>query len=372
MLRPRTPEELAEALGSAAARGQSIRLGGAFSKDAMAGPVVPTDIAISTSGLSRVLEYDPRDLTISVEAGMRWADLIRLLADNGQTIPLDPPFFGEATVGGVIAANCSGPRRRLYGTARDLVIGMTFATLEGKLVKSGGTVVKNVAGLNMGKLMIGSFGTLAGIVVVNFKLIPQPVATRTFVFRFATLDEAISRRDMIAGSFLQPVAIDLVNPAAAARVGLEGFCLIAEATGVPAVLDRFSAAFQDGSALDQGDADRLWTRIREFTPAWLQEHPKGSVLRISTTLTGIGRAFRDRNGPVIARAGNGVVYSYDERAHNVPADWQKAAIEFAPKAAKSSLNLWPHPGSDFEPMHRIKNLFDPNRLLNPGRLYGRI
>ena len=96
-----------------------------------------------------------------------------LLAANRQMVPLDPPFADGATVGGVIAANSSGPRRRLYGTARDLVIGMTFATLEGKLVQSGGMVVKNVAGLDMGKLMIGSFGTLAAIAVVNFKLAPD-------------------------------------------------------------------------------------------------------------------------------------------------------------------------------------------------------
>src|SRR5256886_13255208 len=99
-------------------------------------------------------------------------------------VPLDPPFSQGATVGGVIASNTSGPRRRLYGTARDLVIGMTFATLEGKLVQSGGMVVKNVAGLDMGKLMIGSFGTLAAIAVVNFKLLPMPAANATFVIPF--------------------------------------------------------------------------------------------------------------------------------------------------------------------------------------------
>ena len=102
-------------------------------------------------------------------------------------VPLDPPFAEAATVGGVVAANSSGPRRRLYGTARDLVIGMQFATLEGKLVQSGGMVVKNVAGLDMAKLMIGSFGTLAAIAVVNFKLLPMPEAG-------AQLSAAVRRR----------------------------------------------------------------------------------------------------------------------------------------------------------------------------------
>jgi glycolate oxidase FAD binding subunit len=173
-LLPRSAEELAATLADAAAGNRQIRLGGAFSKDRMAGPITPADVIVSTSAMTRILQYEPRDLTISVEAGMKWCDLTSTLAANRQMIPLDPPFFETATVGGVTAANTSGPRRRGFGTARDVVIGMKFATLQGKLVSSGGMVVKNVAGLDMAKLMIGSFGTLAGIGVVNFKLAPAP------------------------------------------------------------------------------------------------------------------------------------------------------------------------------------------------------
>ncbi len=154
-----------------------------------------------------------------MEAGLRWSEITRILAENRQMIPLDPPFAASATVGGVIAANCSGPRRRLYGTARDLVIGMQFATLEGKLVQSGGMVVKNVAGLDMGKLMIGSFGTLAAVTAVNFKLTPLPEVERSFLLPFETLSEAIAARNRILSGPLQPAAIDLLNPAAGASVG---------------------------------------------------------------------------------------------------------------------------------------------------------
>src|ERR1700730_6921772 len=130
--------------------------------------------------MGRILQYEPRDLTISVEAGMRYADLSSVLAQNRQMIPLDPPFANNATIGGILAANSSGPRRRLYGTARDLVIGMKFATLEGKLIQSGGMVVKNVAGLDMGKIMIGSFGTLAALALVNFQLPPKTAGETQF------------------------------------------------------------------------------------------------------------------------------------------------------------------------------------------------
>jgi glycolate oxidase FAD binding subunit len=157
---PKTPEELADMMACATSQRKTVELGGNFTKRKGAGPIARSDVTVSTAGLNRILAYEPRDLTISVEAGITYAELSRALAPNRQMIPLDPPFPEKATIGGVVAANSSGPRRRLFGTARDLVIGMKFATLEGKLIQSGGMVVKNVAGLDMAKLMIGSWGTL--------------------------------------------------------------------------------------------------------------------------------------------------------------------------------------------------------------------
>src|SRR5450631_2633688 len=153
MLQPENPEHLAAMLCEAASAHRTIRLGGNFSKDCLGGPPADADVTISTSAMSRLLQYDARGLTVSVEAGMPFAKLSNMLAAAKQMLPLDPPWSKDSTVGGVLAANLSGPRRRLYGTPRDMVIGMTFATLEGKLINSGGMVVKNVAGLDMGKLM---------------------------------------------------------------------------------------------------------------------------------------------------------------------------------------------------------------------------
>ncbi|HEX5431859.1 MAG TPA: FAD-binding oxidoreductase, partial [Bryobacteraceae bacterium] len=209
-LHPATQEQLADALQSAAGAHRTIRLGGNFSKDRLGGRPCPSEIEISASAMNRVLQYDPRDLTISVEAGISWAELERTLAEHREMLPLDPGWRDESTAGGVVGANLSGPRRRLYGTVRDMIIGMTFATLEGKLIQSGGMVVKNVAGLDMGKLMIGSFGTLAAIAVINFKVFPM-VETRTFAMEFATAAEAFAERDRILRSVLQPQALDIVN-----------------------------------------------------------------------------------------------------------------------------------------------------------------
>src|SRR5581483_3731729 len=154
---PGSPEQLADCLAQAASRKHRITLAGNSTKERMGGPIAPSDVRISTAGLHKILQYEPRDLTVSVGAGTLYCELSRVLAEHRQMIPLDPPFSERATMGGVVAANTSGPRRRLYGSVRDMVIGMTFATLEGKLIETGGMVVKNVAGLDMGKLMIGSF-----------------------------------------------------------------------------------------------------------------------------------------------------------------------------------------------------------------------
>ena len=369
MIRPQSSEELAQALAECASKGRTIELRGSGSKSAMAGPVEPADAVITTTGLNRVLQYEPADLTISVESGMRWSDLTALLASNNQMIPLDPPFAADATVGGVIAANTSGPRRRLYGTARDVVIGMQFATLEGKLVQSGGMVVKNVAGLDMAKLMIGSFGTLAAIALANFKLAPIPETSRTFVLTHQTLADAMTTRDRILQSVLQPAALDVVNPAAAQRLDLTGYCVLMQVGGSETVMQRYARELQNATVVD-GAA--LWPRIQEFTPDWLREHPGGCVVRLSTTLKGVGEAMElAGNAPAIARAGTGVVYVYHFEAGPAKVVG-RGAVEFAPEAAKRSLTLWPQPGTDFPVMQKIKHLFDPKLLLNRGRLYGRI
>jgi glycolate oxidase FAD binding subunit len=368
---PRSAEDLADALATAAGAKRSIRLGGAFSKDRMAGEVAAGDTVVSTSAMTRILQYEPRDLTISVESGLPWAELTSALAANGQMIPLDPPFSASATVGGVVGANSSGPRRRLYGTARDVVIGMKFATLEGKLVQSGGMVVKNVAGLDMAKLMIGSFGTLAGIAVVNFKLAPMPPSTRTFVLATASLQETIAARDRILRGVMQPVAIDLLNPRAAGRVGLGGFCLLILASGNSTVLGRFQRELNGAQVLEGSAADELWSRVQEFTPAYLAEYPSGGIVRRSTTLETMAAAIDRFSGPVIARAGNGVVYGYFEDANAIAADGA-GVIEFSSEVRRPAADLWPSPGTDFAMMEKIKRMFDPQLLLNRGRLYGRI
>jgi glycolate oxidase FAD binding subunit len=259
-------------------------------------------------------------------------------------LPLHPAPGG--TVGGAIAANQSGPLRRLYGTARDMVIGMTFVTIEGQEIRTGGNVVKNVAGLDMSKLMIGSFGTLAAIASVNFKVFPIPPASRTFVMEFATAAEAFTERDRVLRSQMPPAAIDLVN-------WPSGFRLLIRAMGTPAVVERFTHEFAHATILGGEEEAVVWSEILEFTPRFLDAHPAGGLVAIPCSLAGM-RDLAERLSvaeklgvPFIARAGSGVVYAH--YATNPP-----------PVTIRD----------DAEMMKKVKRMFDPDNLLNRGRLHG--
>lgn len=368
-VRPTSTQDLCAVLADAGHSRRAITLGGNFTKSRWSASPAGAEVMISTACMPRVLNYEPRDLTISVEAGLPFADLTAILAEHRQMVPLDPPYFDRATVGGVVASNSSGPRRRLYGTARDMVIGMSFAKLDGKLASSGGMVVKNVAGFDMAKLMIGSFGTLAAIATVNFKLSPMPPETRTFVMRFQTAAECVKARDEILAGVLQPAAMDALNPAAARRVGLDGFVLMLEVGGSPAVLERYSRELASAEVM----ASEIWTAVREFTPSFVAEFKDAHVARVSATHSQLGTLFAGCSSPVVSRAGSGVSYLHFQDAGGArgwtdrPETKQlRYVFEYG---ASGSNGVF---GAEFEMMKAVKRLFDPDNLLNAGRLYGRI
>jgi glycolate oxidase FAD binding subunit len=381
VLTPTTADELADALRSLDSRGQPIPLEGAGSKRMMGGAALEAEVRIATTGLNHVLEYDPRELTVSVEAGLPWRKFTALLAEYKQMVPLDPPFADLATVGGVVAANTSGPRRRLYGTARDQVIGMKFATLDGRVVESGGMVVKNVAGLDMQKLLIGSFGTLAAIASVNFRVAPIPEATATYILEAPSAQGAMVLRDHILGGVLQPAAIDLLNPQAAARarVGGSAFLLAVRAGGTERVLARYRSELAPSSVLE-GDGERsYWRAVEEFVPQWMYDHRDGAAVRISHVMPQLAALLESTEAPCVARAGNGVAWICFDDAPQLKAwieatngrGWQRV-VEYSSPIVKETVDLWPDPAEDLAMMRQVKQLFDPRNLLNRGRLYGRI
>jgi glycolate oxidase FAD binding subunit len=381
---PTSSEDLAAALQEAAQKRRTISVIGAGTKRLMGGPALGADVTVCTAGLKRIIEYEPNDLTISVEAGHSFAELQETLTRKRQMIALDPPFYAKATIGGVVASNSNGPMRRAFGTARDLVIGMKFAMLNGKIASVGGMVVKNVAGLDIGKLMIGSFGTLGVMTTLNFRLHALPEKTNTFLYSFGDLESALEKRDAVLRSPLRPLALDLISPPAAARLGVAGYVLAIRAGGSKLVLRRYERELSHSDVLTGEDEGTWWSHVREFTADFVRRQPNGVVLRIGTTLTDMGGLLRSVSGAFIARAATGVTYLYLSSWQAVPVFWQSAtqnrwsaAIEFAPEESRSTKDLWllrsaGQSDSSFAMMKKIKQMFDPHNLLNRSRLYGRL
>lgn len=386
-LAPASVAELQEALRRCGDAQRSLEVGGAFSKRLMGGCIAEAAYRLETRRLNRLLAYEPADLTISVETGMRYSELSRILAENNQFLPLDPPYADAATIGGILATNTSGPRRRRYGTARDMTIGMRFATLEGKLVSSGGMVVKNVTGLDMGKLMIGSFGTLAVIASANFKVFPRPAAAQWFCFRAARVKDLLDARRSILRGALQPSAVDWLNASAATNCDLPAaHALVVEASGSGAANQRYAAAFQAIAVRAKVEveplADDSWERVREAAPAWLRARPGGAAIRVPAApsrLEGLLALADQFACGAVLRAGNAVGHLLAPDADACKAVWAalraqgfRCVVESASETVKHDLPQWDAAGSELEVMLRIKADFDPLHLLNRGRLYGAI
>jgi glycolate oxidase FAD binding subunit len=231
------------------------------------------DVVLSTARLDRVLEHEAGDLTTIVEAGVRVRDLNERLAEAGQMLALDPP--GNPTIGACVAANLSGPRRHRYGTARDLVIGVTVVLADGTIASSGGKVVKNVAGYDLGKLFCGSEGRFGLIARVALRLHPLPVAARTLVTH-AESARAIAEiaRTILRGP-LAPSAVDVVWPGRLAVLF----------EGAPRAVGEQLATAQSlvGGAEDSG---RIWDEV-----ASRQSAARGRLLfppgELASTLAGL-------------------------------------------------------------------------------------
>src|SRR5271157_3560473 len=206
---PGTAEDLARALRWAHAAGVKVSPRGGGTKLGWGNPPAACDLVLSTARLNRVLEYAWADMTVIVEAGCRVADLQKTLAEHGQRLALDPLWPERATIGGILSTNDSGTLRARYGSLRDLIIGITVALPDGTLAKSGGKVVKNVAGYDLPKLFTGSLGTLGVIVQATFRLHPLPQGSETLTARFAGVQDANRFLLQLLDSTLTPSAVQV-------------------------------------------------------------------------------------------------------------------------------------------------------------------
>ena len=374
---PDTPAEMAEMLRRASEQKLSVALRGAGTKLDWGRPSPRVDATLSTRGLHRVIAHQHGDLTATIEAGASLRDVNVALSLHGQWLPLDPSFASEATIGGILATNDSGPLRHRYGTPRDLVIGTEIATADGVLAKSGGHVVKNVAGYDLSKLLAGSFGSLAAIVNATFKLSPLPVASRTVVAAARDAEELARFVREVMASQLEPIAFEIHVPS---------FALMLRFASVPAAVDAQARAAEmmlGAAKLYEGDAERsLWSHHNERV--WTGT---GAIVRASwlpaNVATAIGElkscaaASRVMEIEMLGRAavGSGLVRINGE------AKAQARAIEHLRQSAsfgnivlrrgstelKSLVDVWDG-SAEREPLFAsLKRAFDPQGILNPGR-----
>jgi glycolate oxidase FAD binding subunit len=208
IVEPVSAEDVAAVLASASKQRTAVVIRGGGTKIGWGRTPSSVDVVLSTTRLNAVVAHDHADLTATVQAGARLDEVNHVLARHGQWLPIESAF-DESTIGGAIATNDSGPLRHRYGTPRDLVIGIRFALTDGRLIKAGGNVVKNVAGYDLGKLISGSFGSLAAIVSATFKLVPLPAASSTMTAHFDDVTGMTRALEALGASQLEPAACDV-------------------------------------------------------------------------------------------------------------------------------------------------------------------
>jgi glycolate oxidase FAD binding subunit len=400
---PGSVDEVRAAVELAGTEGLPIVPWGGGTAASVGVPTARAGLVLGLGRLNRLIEHEPGDLTATVEAGMTIAGLQSALRARGQWLSLDPPDAERATVGGVIAANAAGPRRQLYGTVRDLLIGTTVVTAGAALVRGGAKVVKNVAGYDLPKLFIGSYGTLGIVVEATLKLRPAPEAEQLLAIGFECLKDAGAAARAVLASDLIPNTLDLVEadalraltPDAGVSAGAPRAALIVGLDGLPeqvewqcAELGRMMTPMggRAVAALPVAAWPRLARGARDVfaTPA--------AVMKLVVLPAGVAEAME--HGASAARerglltawsahAGAGVItaaVATQESPELAPiatvlGEWRQlaraagghAVLEWAPQAVKAEVPVWDDLGAAGRIMQRIKAQLDPQNLLNPGR-----
>ncbi len=382
---PTTIEAIAEILAAAAAEGQPVVPSGAGLHQHLGGPISDTALRLSTLALDSIIEHSPADLIVRVETGVRLADVQRTLGEHGQWLPWDPPAGAAATIGGLLAAARSGPLRLGYGTPRDWLLGATVVLGDGRVIKSGGKVVKNVAGYDSHKLQIGALGTLGVIATATFKVAPVLEQDVAMVGYFPTLAQALVAADQLRERPLSPVSLATLS-GSALHILLpdapdSSVALILRSIGLAASVARHAAAASALGLAEVADARHVWQQVGELaTPAEAQ----GVVLRcgvrpaaIATLLDAITQ-HAPANATIAGYPGIGLAYTCWEicddlatrlasiRAAILPHDGY-LVVESIPSALRGTLDIWGPPPATLAIMQRLRAQWDPARILNLGR-----
>jgi len=337
-MRPTSLAELRDAVRDT--RG-TLLVKGAGTAEGWAGAPDPTDHMLETTGLAGVVTYNPADMTVAVRAGTPLSALQQELAAAGQRISLDPART-DATVGGLIATADSGPLRHAYGGPRDLLIGVTVVLADGTVARSGGHVIKNVAGYDLGKLFCGSFGTLGVIAEVVLRVHPLPPASRTVSIP-CDAAEAVAHTGRVLEARLEPAALEWCDGE-----------LLARYEGLESSVELRAAATPGGATLSATEADAAWRRV-----AAVPDHEL--VVRCGT---------RPSQLPAVAKHAASMTSSTAVGVHTLAvADVEGLRAEFPQVTlmAGEGVPAWGEPHAAVPLMRAVKQRFDPEGRLGPGR-----
>ena len=414
---PKTINEISKVIAYANQQRLFIIPRGNGTKMGMGGIPKKMDIILSTDRLNRITDSDCENLTLSAEGGITLSEVQKSLAKvgNGYFLPLDPPFTEKATLGGIVATNSSGPKRLLYGTARDLIIGTKAVFPNGDIVVSGGKTVKNVSGYDMCKLLIGSYGTLGIICEMTFKLLPLPEKEATLALSFAKLEEADGFARQVRSSQLIPSSIEILNAIAVKNMKYSismppnGNYLVAIGLdGVAESIDRQISEMSEMSkkhgvleavTLDSEKHQAFWIALRDFYNGLIQSYPNLISLKSNFLISKSGEMLGSyekitsefgMDCAFICHSGNGILYSYILAEKNLRSKIESfveligkltseavknegnLVVESSPLLIKKKVDVWGQSRSDYLVVRRLKEQLDPAGILNIGRFVGGI
>jgi glycolate oxidase FAD binding subunit len=408
---PSTAAELSQVMAIASAHNWRVLPMGQGSKLSWGGLAEGIDIVVSTARLNRLVEHAVGDFTVTVEPGLKVADLQRILAEQRQFLAVDPAFGKQATVGGLVATADTGSLRQRYGGLRDMLIGIQFARYDGELARAGGRVVKNVAGYDLMKLLTGSYGSLGILSELTFRLYPMQAYSRSLILSGPSLAiEAATAEVRLSG--LTPVALDVLSASVAEKLKAEASTtlslrhsrtmpeaersrsLVARFQGIEAGVEEQTARLKKiatthsmGFAQLEGAADEaFWQQSAQVLQAdtllckvglrpsgipWLIELADkvmpGAQVRLYGS-SGLGWIQVD----IAELAEASVVSGLEELRSHCQKNAGFLTLLQAPKTIKQSIDVWGYSGNALNVMSDIKQKFDPQRRLSPGRFVGQL
>ncbi len=402
-----TTDQVSQAIGAGNQYQLAIVPWGSGSKQ-QAGPCLSAgDIIISMKKMKQIVDLDKGDSTVRVEAGVVNRELQKELAKYELFFPLEPLFRETSTIGGQLASNDSGPRRLMYGTARDLVLGLTVVTPTGDIIHPGGKTVKNVAGLDLCKMFIGSWGTLGVITEAVLRLFPLPEVNKSLCLVFPDVEDAFRLVSHLLNSVLLPSAIELIDWVASRYLEFsygsplkkgQTLLMVNVEGGSEAIerhLEEISAMAEANRAslkvtVESEKATEAWNAYRRIHQSVLNKVPPVLIGKASVPISRSGDMYKalkevgDKYSVEIgitAHCGNGILYAYipSEKDDVLKAidDLKQAAIrlggffvvEVAPLWVRKGSGVWSRP-STHALMQRLKTALDPNSILSPGKVVG--